>query len=90
MKSYFEKIIDIRNKEILIEEKRFRRQLGSNGPYEIQVNSIVYVKNPNGKIKIGRVVEISESGISITVYFPDRKKNKKYNVKDLCVLVHNP
>ena len=90
VKSYFEKIIDIRNKEILIEEKRFRRQLGSNGPYEIQVNSIVYVKNPNGKIKIGRVVEISESGISITVYFPDRKKNKKYNVKDLCVLVHNP
>ena len=89
VKSYFRKIIEIRNKEILTEERRFRQQFGTHGQYEIKVDDIVYVKNSDfARIKIGKVMKISKNGTSVTVYF-GKKKTKTYNVKDLHPLVYS-
>ena len=84
VKSYFNNIIEIRNKEILTEERRFRTQKGNDGDFEIRVNDIVYVKNNDySKVRIGRVEEISKKGNTVIVWFPDSKKSKKYNIQDL-------
>ena len=84
VKNYFKNIIEIRNKEILTEERRFRAQKGKEGDFEIRIGDIVFVKNNDySKIKIGRVEKISDSGNTVTVYFSSSKKSKCYNVQDL-------
>ena len=89
VKNYFRKIIEIRNKEILTEERRFRQQYGTHGPYEIKVDDIVYVKNSDfARIKIGKVMKISKNGTSVTVRFGG-KRTKIYNVQDLHPLVYS-